>query len=144
MESSLVEINGFYMFPLYQTAKLKWSYHFLFCFLIIIFLGFILIPGKDQVKIILNVFFLLFAVLFGYAWLAVGFFKKPYLNINDEYLEYKWLFGHKVIPLSSIYQVEFFSERELLILECGLMIRVKNRSGKIRTDFSAGIIQFVL
>jgi hypothetical protein len=110
VESSLTE-KDLYSLPFYQEAKPKWWFHILFCFLIIIFIGFVLIPGKDQEKTILNVVFLLFAVLFGYAWLATGFFNKPYLKITDEYLEYKMLFGRKVISLKSIYQVEFFSTR---------------------------------
>ncbi|MGG1639665.1 hypothetical protein [Paenibacillus sp. NRS-1760] len=111
MEDSLTEKNGLYSLPLNQKSKLKWSLHILYGFMVVVFLGFIMIPGDDQKKFILNIFFLVFAIIFGYVWLAMALFNKPHLIITDEYLEYKWLFGHKVIILNSIYKAEFFSER---------------------------------
>lgn len=108
---SLTEKNGLYSLPLQQISKLKWSFHILYGFIEVVFLGFIMIPGDDQEKFILNILFLVFAIFFGYLWLAMAFFNKPRLIITDKYLEYKWLFGHKVILLNSIYKAEFFSER---------------------------------
>jgi hypothetical protein len=106
MENSLIE-KDLYTLPYYQQAKPKWSFHIPFFILVFMFLGFILIPGTDQVKIIMNVIWLVFAIFFGYFWLAVAFFNKPYLKITDESLEY----GRKVISLNSVHKVEFFSGR---------------------------------
>ncbi|MDQ6419336.1 hypothetical protein RB620_07760 [Paenibacillus sp. LHD-117] len=110
MEDLLREKNGLYVLPLNQTAKLKWSLHFLFGFMVVVFLGFIMIPGDGVEKMILNILFLVLAFLIGYLWLAMAVIRKPQLTITNEYLEYKWLFGHKVIFLKSIYKTELFSE----------------------------------
>jgi hypothetical protein len=108
MEGSFAE--EFYVLPFYRQGKPKRSLHFLFGFLLVIFLGFIFIPGNDQEKIILNVFFLLLSALFGFMWVVMGFYNKSYLRVTNDTLEYKALFGkHKIISLESIYKVEFFS-----------------------------------
>lgn len=111
MEESLSEKNGLYTLPLQQKSKLKWALHILYGLMVVMFLSFILIPGDDQEKFLMNILFLVFAIFFGYVWLAMAFFKKPFIKITNEYLEYKWLFGHKVILLHDIYKVEFFSDR---------------------------------
>lgn len=113
MEPSLAEENGIYALPLHQTppqSKLKWSVHIGYGFMEALFIGFVLVPGDDHKKVILNIFCLLFAVFFGSLWAAMTFFNKPYLIVTEEYLEYKWLFGHKKIPLKSLYKAEFLSE----------------------------------
>jgi len=102
--------NDLYSLPLHQKSKLKWSLHILYSFIIIMFIGFIMIPGDEQEKFILNILFLAFAIFFGYLWLAMALFNKPYLIITNEAFEYKWLFGHKVIQMIDIYRVECFSE----------------------------------
>lgn len=110
MEGSLLKKNGLYSLPLHQQSKLKWSLHILYSFIIIMFIGFIMIPGNDQQKLILNILFLAFSIFFGYIWLGLALFNKPYLKITNESLEYKWLFGRKVILMNDIYRVECFSE----------------------------------
>lgn len=108
MESTSAE--EFYPLPFYRQGKLKWSLHVVLGSLLIIFLGFVFIPGNDQEKIILNVFFLLLSALFGFMWVVMGFCNKSSLRVTCDTIEYKALFGkHKVINLKSIYQVEFFS-----------------------------------
>ncbi|MCR8656687.1 hypothetical protein [Paenibacillus endoradicis] len=110
MNETLIEDNGLYTLPLYQKAKLKRAVLILYLFIIMLFVGFILIPGNDFTKVILNISSLLFLVLFGYFWLSTVFINKPYLIVTDQYLEYKWLFGHKIIELNKIHQISFYRE----------------------------------
>ncbi|MBH5316515.1 hypothetical protein I6N90_01680 [Paenibacillus sp. GSMTC-2017] len=110
MDDLVTDNNGLYCLPLYQKPKLKLSLHILYGVIITMFLGFIMIPTDDKEKFILNIVFLVFALLFGFVWLAITFTKKHYLLITDEHLEYRWLFGHKVILLNSIYKVDFYSD----------------------------------
>jgi hypothetical protein len=119
MEDLITENNGLYSLPLHKQAKLKWSFHLLYGFLVTLLLGFILIPGDDSVKLSLKLFFCVFMIFILYSWFALAFFNKPYLIINDEYLEYKWLFGRKRIDLDTINQIEFYSENGVTKLGIG-------------------------
>ncbi|WP_141499837.1 hypothetical protein [Paenibacillus luteus] len=119
MEDLITEKNDLYSLPLHKQANLKWSFHLLFGFSVTLLLGFILIPGDDSEKFILNLIFSVFMIFILYGWLALAFFKKPYLIINDEYLEYKWLFGRKRIDLGTINQIEFYSESGVTRLGIG-------------------------
>ncbi|URN93379.1 MAG: hypothetical protein NAG76_16285 [Candidatus Pristimantibacillus lignocellulolyticus] len=110
MKESLIEENGLYTLPLYQKVKFKGVFHILFLFIILLFIGFILIPGNEFTKVILNMGSLIFLVVFGYFWISTVFINKPYLIVTDKHLEYKWLFGHKIIKLDKIYQISFFVE----------------------------------
>ncbi|UQZ36793.1 hypothetical protein C2I18_26645 [Paenibacillus sp. PK3_47] len=148
METLLTDKNGLYVLPLEQKheAKLRGSQHILYGLMEAIFIGCILLPGDDRTaKFIFNIFFLLFAVFFGYLWLAMTFFNKAYLIVTDEYLEYKWLFGHKKLPFHSIYKAEFVSESGVIKLGIWADEQGAKRSFWERTDrlfgrtYSAGI-----
>ncbi|MHA7966779.1 hypothetical protein ACX93W_21950 [Paenibacillus sp. CAU 1782] len=110
MKESLIKENGLYVLPLYQKAKLKRWLHVLYGCLIAIFLGFVLIPGDDPQKIVLNIMFIVFAIVFGYIWMSLAYFNKPYILVVDQHFEYKWLFGHVVIEFDQIEKMGCFSE----------------------------------
>ena len=99
-----------YVLPFYRQGKLKRSLHLLFGLLLVIFFGLIFIPGNDREKIILNAFFLILSVLFGFMWVVMGFYNTSYLRVTHDTIEYKALFGKtKVISIASINKVEFYS-----------------------------------
>jgi hypothetical protein len=115
MENSFAE--EIYPLPFYRQSKLKWSYHVLNGIVLVIFIGFFFIPGKDQTKVVINSISILFSALFGFMWIVTGFYNKSYVRVTHETLEYKAVFGkRKVVDLKSIYQVKFFSFHGVTLL----------------------------
>ncbi|MFC4812638.1 hypothetical protein [Paenibacillus sp. GCM10023250] len=106
MKESLIE-KELYALPFYQQAKPKWSFHLLFLLSIFMLLGAVLIPGAGLEKIILNVIWVMAAIFFGYVWLSVAFFRKPFLKMTEDSLEY----SRKAFRWNSIHNVEVISGR---------------------------------
>lgn len=76
----------------------------------------ILLPSYgDQNKQFANVMALIGIVFLGFVW-VVAFHTETYLKVTDEYLEYKYPLGHKILPLKDIKNIDIYCGRSGVIM----------------------------
>lgn len=112
INETLTEEGELYALPLYQRAIFKRRIHVVFSFIILLFGSLLLLP-TDEISV--RITFLLFLFGFAFLWIGTAVWRRPYLKLTDEHLEYRWLFGHHIIPFESIRKVSVFSDYSALL-----------------------------
>lgn len=118
-----------YPIPFKTQSGYKWTFHLLIIFLIVIFLGFVLIPlGKDIEVILLKILFAIIGAFYFYIWLFTGVLKKQYFELTEDNIRIKALFRLIEIRWNQIYDVQVFTQSHNTIL--GIVLKEKVRKRK--------------
>lgn len=108
--------DGLYVLPIYQVFKFRWYHHLMFGVFVALLLVLILLPSYgDPNKQFANVMAFIGILLLGSFW-VVAFHAETYLKVTDEYLEYKYPFGHKILPLKDIKDIQIYCGRSGVIM----------------------------
>jgi hypothetical protein len=106
MEENQIKFDG-YSLPFIVHSSFKFRMHALFIFLILMFVGFSLIPIAG-LGWIYRLICLVFGLFCAFGWLCIGVMKKVFVELTEEGVTYKSLFGSKQIKWTNIVDVKTY------------------------------------
>ncbi|GLC30384.1 hypothetical protein [Clostridium omnivorum] len=136
MGENVKEINK-YSLPYKVNSSLKWYRHLLYALMAVVFIGIAFIPIEDnKLVIVYKLICGFFGLFLGYIWFYSGVLKKQYLELTEEHIKYKTVFGTKKAKWIEIYDIQVYTQSHNTMLGIVLKEKMRKRKDSFKTLLS--------
>lgn len=98
-----------YSIPFIIHSSYKFGMHLLLLIFIVLFAAALLFPDNDLSIIIFKVFSLALSLFLAYMWIYMGILKKAFIELTEDEITFKTMFGLKKIQWTDIADVQTYS-----------------------------------